>query len=182
MKELKITEDNYANIFKELLTLKEDACWYGVVSKPTVIAGTYDKGNKEVAESLGYFVGENIYTPGGTMVLNEGDVMFGIMRYGNIFTELKNLRFNFVGFLQSKGLNAKVEGNDIIIDNMYKVAGTSHSVVGLRKILVFVISIHETNNSDIRKICNKNTKKVPKGLLSYNISSEDVLEFMKTLI
>lgn len=180
MKELIINEDNYKKTFKEILSSKEDVFWYGICKKPIVILGTYDKGNKEEAIRLGYDYGENTYTRSGTFLLNKGDIQIGIMRYDWNTYEMKKFQNNFIEFLISKGLNAKVAGNDIMVNNE-KIAGTSHQVYDNRKIFLFEISMFEPNLEHIKAVCNKPMLKIPAGLTKYGINSNEIIDLFRNM-
>ena len=77
-------------------------------------------------------------------------------------------------YLKSKGLDARHEDNDVLVDG-YKVSG------GFSKWLnsdMQYYGIHISMNTDldvIRKICTKPMEKIPKGLSEYGFTRSDIL-------
>lgn len=110
---------------------------------------------------------------GGTMVLfPEGIQLFHIYKNGVYMGyDFKNM---LIKWLRAKGLNATLDKNDILVDG-YKIAGDIHSTFpnGLRYYGI-CISI----NMDLDKLklyCDKEMKKIPKGLSDYGITRDELM-------
>lgn len=93
-----------------------------------------------------------------------------------------NLDFlsHFTDFLKEKGLNAIQEDNDILIDG-YKVAsGCNINLPPDYKRTFSAVQISWKCDIDlIRNICLKPMVKIPKGLDEYNITQEDIIDFIQ---
>ena len=76
----------------------------------------------------------------------------------------------------SKGINASVKGNDIVVDDKYKVCGVSasHSFLGMNFYVMFVAI--NSNKDLIEKICLKPMYKIPTGLSQYSIEADDIIQ------
>ena len=103
---------------------------------------------------------------GSTFVFNKGDLVFLHCGENDHFgikwrQYLKNK-------LISKGLNAFLDNNDLLIDG-YKSLGDTE----LKSIYICCIAI-KNNPELIENICLKPINKIPRGLEYYNISTEEV--------
>lgn len=81
---------------------------------------------------------------------------------------------DLVFYLQSKGVNAEISGNDVLADG-YKIAGSMNKWINSD---IQFYGIHISINCDaerIDKICQKPMAKVPRGLSEYGIKRDDVL-------
>ena len=77
-------------------------------------------------------------------------------------------------FLNDKGLNAEICGNDILVDG-YKIAGSMSKWISND---IQFYGIHISINCDserIDKICQKPMVKIPRGLSEYEVQRNDVL-------
>jgi hypothetical protein len=81
----------------------------------------------------------------------------------------------------AKGYKAEIIGNDIIVEDEFKVASFSSRRFG--KTLFGSFQISFTVNMDlIKSLCTKPMKKIPKGLNDYNIYFEEIYRvFINTL-
>lgn len=128
--------------------------------------------DEELCSEMGYMVKNFLYN-GGVIVVEEGDVDiadFGVP--GNAFKD-RFFQF-FTEWLRSKGLDSKIDGNDITVDG-YKVCGfgfRKHNQIDYTTIHIGI----NTNIESIEKICTKKMKKVPGGLGRYGITGEDIRE------
>lgn len=124
----------------------------------------------------------NIGRRGGSFVVNKGDIGVGVIDVGINNSFGLYIYQSFVQFLQNKGLNAKAIDNDVLVDN-YKVFGwASHFYKEYNAIF---ISCHFTMSVDlelIQNVCTKPMNKVPKGLLEFGITSEDIKEFITNVV
>ena len=78
-----------------------------------------------------------------------------------------------------KGLSAKINGNDIIIDELYKVISYASINVGDRIIYTCVHISMNANIEHIKNICRKSMSKIPKGLNYYNVYDYEILNILK---
>ena len=145
---------------------------YVVVDSPVVITHRRTQVDEAKCAEMGYSVVES-YNNAGTIVSNAGDVLIGH------FAEPENGWYHrfiayFVDWLKSKGLNAEFVSNDITVDG-YKVCGMCITRYGRIDYTGGIISVN-VNLDDIKAICRKPMKKVPKGLSDYGITSEEIEE------
>jgi len=89
---------------------------------------------------------------------------------------------SLVQFLKTKGLNAVLEGNDMMLDG-YKVA--SITAINLAPTYEWQYTGMQISvNQDLyvmEHACKNPTKKTPKGLSEWGITTEDILEWVETL-
>lgn len=170
---IKITEDNYKENLKEILRANKDGFWYAEVSKPFVALGSYDKGNKEVAESLGYTCADNVYVRGGTIVLKPNDLVFGIFRYNATGHEEREL-IKEIALL----IGTEINNNDFMLDGK-KVGAISTEITFNRKLMIVFFTMTDPNLDDISKICNKKSNKIPGKLTG--ITKDKIIDFFEKL-
>lgn len=116
---------------------------------------------------------------GGSIVHFVGNVtmcyIYNMQKYrGKHF--IYDLYNDFVAYLKSKGLNASVIGNDILIDN-FKVASGVENYYFINENVVCYMGFQISINQDadiISAVCKKPMVKIPRALSYYDISSEDV--------
>jgi hypothetical protein len=143
---------------------------YVVVERPVAIVHHRYQVDEDICEALGYDIVES-YNNAGTIVSNAGDVLIGH------FAQPENGWYGrfidyFLGWLKAKGLNADFVSNDIVVDG-YKVCGMCVTRYGRIDYTGGIISVN-TKLEHIKAICKKPMKKVPKGLSSWGITSEEV--------
>ena len=145
----------------------------GFVSTHTLVAFGNDKGL-----DVQYMIDNNIpywYTNnfGATIIKSAGD--FGVavtkvdgwnegQRYINLVKD----------YLISKGINASVDNNDLMIDGQYKVG--SFGSINLGDNYIYT-AFHFSINVDldlIKRICTKPMVKIPKGLSEYGITYQEI--------
>lgn len=152
---------------------------YGVIESPVAIVHMSRQVDGEICAGLGYEVYES-FNNCGTILCNEGDVVVGHF-YKPDNGWLGKFCTSLVEWLRGKGLNATIDGNDILVDG-FKVCGTCITRYGRIDYTGAFIGIH-TNLDHIKAICRKPMKKVPKGLSEYGITTEEVeqwwIEFCK---
>ena len=79
-------------------------------------------------------------------------------------------------YLKNKGLNsAKLSNNDITVDN-YKVASAVETTYNGWQYISSLIAINQDIEA-INNICNKPMVKVPKALIEYGITTEEMKKF-----
>lgn len=121
----------------------------------------------------------NTHSMGGVIVNFEGDICIGNYQpkhnnFGEKFLE------EFAKWLEKKGINCIISNNDVLIDGKYKVA--SYMSVFTNNCLY--TAIHISANMDINKIidiCTKPMVKIPKGLIDYGITSEEIKDYILSL-
>jgi len=110
---------------------------------------------------------------GGTIVLNKGDVGFGYLSKDENNTWLAETSDKIVHFFKSKGLNARRDKNDILVDDK-KVSGNGTFLRnGLHLSAIFFA--FENSLELIKSICFKQMKKVPTSLSEYGITQADLI-------
>lgn len=142
-----------------------------------VIISTLDPMNKEFLES------NNIETvrlgnAGGCIVAFPDNLEVGYFSKDVDDTFIERLTHKTVDYLKSKGLNATLDNNDILIDETYKVFSTSKATYD--ETLLFG-GVHVSINCDaelVDKICTKPMKKIPKGLSDYGITSAEMFNLI----
>lgn len=143
---------------------------YVVVDSPVVITHRRTQVDEAKCAEMGYSVVES-YNNAGTIVSNKGDVLIGH------FAEPENGWYDrfiayFLDWLKARGLNAEYVSNDIVVDG-YKVCGMCITRYGRIDYTGGIISMN-VNLDDIKAICRKPMKKVPKGLSDYGITTEEI--------
>ena len=143
---------------------------YVVIESPVAIVHRKTQVDEAICKELGYEIVES-YNNGGTILANPGDIIFShLAEPGNGWL----LRFKdyFVNWLKTNELNAVCEDNDILVDG-YKVCGLCITRYGRIDFSSAILAVN-TNLDHIKQICRKPMKKVPKGLMDYGITTEEV--------
>lgn len=143
---------------------------YVVVTSPVVIVHSKTQVDETVCNALGYEIVES-YNNAGTIVSNAGDVLIGHFYHPNNGWYDRFIAY-FIDWLKAKGLNAEYVSNDILVDG-YKVCGMCVTRYGAIDYTGGIISMN-VNLDHIKQICHKPMVKVPKGLMEYGISTEEV--------
>lgn len=171
------------DIEKELINLstnKNEDCIYCIHENPLVFRSKNNDVNDE------YCIKNNIqicnsFNMGGTIVANTGDIDIAIFK-----KEGWDIGRNLLQFLCEKLRtyipNIKVDGNDIITDEKYKVISNASINVGERYIYTCVHISFNPNIELIKNTCNKPMVKIPKGLNSYNISQNYILNIISQFL
>lgn len=168
------TNAEWLNIGKSYIEAGTHCIAYGVQGVPAVLTHKKSQVNEELCKQMGYVVYEAFFN-GGTIVANPGDI--AVAHWFKINNNWKEFFVSqFIEWLQSKGLNATYEDNDILVDG-YKVCGTCVTRYGRIDFSAIHIGIN-TKLDDIQKICTKPMKKIPKGLLEYGITTEEVEQWL----
>lgn len=85
-------------------------------------------------------------------------------------------------YLRSKGLDATIDKNDIIVDGVHKIAGTSSMFV--EDIQKYFYGMHLSVNVDnqvISSVCTKQSGKIPKGLSDYGVTRSEILDMLNII-
>ena len=118
---------------------------------------------------------------GGACVVFEDDV--NIICYHEGFSDIGQRTLELVNsYLQDKGLNSSIIGNDLIITEdeiLYKVGSFASVWInndrGMETVIHFALNI---DNELIERICKKPINKIPKSLSDYGITSQELLDFL----
>lgn len=115
---------------------------------------------------------------GGTIINFEEDICVGnFQQYHNTFG--KNFMEKLMEFIQQKGLNCEMVDNDLLV-NGFKCA--SYMTTNIDNCLYTAIHISIGMDLDlIKNICTKPMKKVPKGLIDFGITREDIIQFLEEM-
>lgn len=124
----------------------------------------------------------NIGRRGGTFVVNNGDIGFGYITKGLDNTIGELIYNDFANYLRAKGLNVKKVANDILVDG-YKVFGwASHYYKDFDAIYITAHFTLSVNLELINNICTKPMNKIPKGLLDFGVTREEIKHFIISVL
>ena len=117
---------------------------------------------------------------GGCLVLFPGNVIF--LDITPVQSPYRYMEFSreFILFLESKGIKAYMEGNDIMVDNKKIMGAISQALPEPYEEWVYfggAISINADANL-INKICSKPMVKIPGALSDYGITTEELMKFI----
>lgn len=115
---------------------------------------------------------------GGTIVLSPGSIGFARLDYdieNKFSTAFRNA---IIDFLCSKGLSATYDGNDILINGIYKPIGISKVVLPNGIVYYAAIFSATADRELINKICTKPANKIPAGLVDFGISMSELRNFI----
>lgn len=169
-------EEYLDNIQRYLTERNETVIVYN--NKDCVLQGA-DSLNDEYCNEHGLVIYKT-HGFGGTIVNFKDDICVG--NYQPDFNDF-GVEFlqGFTEWLKTKGLNAEMCNNDILIDEKYKVASfMSQYTNGC-----LYTAIHISVGMDIeviKSICTKPMNKIPKGLNEYGITKEIVDEYILSVI
>ena len=177
---IEMNASNCEEIIANTVRAQEDAFIMGVTDKVLVLGGDSNEVNIAYCQENNIPI-KNIPNVGGCMVLNIGDVEIGYFTT-NIQSNWHNeFMENFCKYLTNKRINAKMYGNDLLLDDTYKTASFSTRRLGNLLYIAVHISI-DTLDELINNICLKPRNKIPKGLGQYGITTEEVVSFVKTYV
>ncbi len=117
---------------------------------------------------------------GGCMVLFPGNIIIQDVYRGFDFNRLKYFIHDFVEWLQMFGVDAIVNGNDVLVDGK-KIIGTVAYVLPnpYKGWVYFLVSISINSDLDlINNICLKPSIKLPGALSTYGITTEEVMDWV----
>lgn len=123
---------------------------------------------------------------GGTIVANSGDIDMAIFRREG-WGVGKKILYGLGEYLVKKyNLNVAVDGNDLIIDGLYKVC--SYASINANRssenALIYTC-VHLSFNPHVEmidKICTKPMVKIPRGLGYYGIDQNEILEEVSRIV
>ena len=170
-----LTNINYVERIKQGIINKEEVFLYGCTQYPVVL-----KGQGDIDEQ--YCKNNNIeiyssFNAGGTIIMDKGDIDIVILKEKG-WDIGKYLGEQILQYLQAKAINVSLEGNDILVDGIYKVASYSSINLGDAINPYIYTAGHISINPNlemIKCICKKEMVKIPKGLGEYGITTEEMV-------
>lgn len=118
--------------------------------------------------------------PGGSLVLFPGNIIF--LDINPVESPRRFMRFtqDFIRYLKDNGIDAELDGNDIMVDGKKVVGAISTALPEPYDGWVyFGASISINSDAElIDKICTKPMEKVPGALSDYGLTTTDVMQFI----
>ena len=184
MESLKTSIKSWFANLESFLTKREEQFMIGISDKTEVSYGWEDDINKEYCNSHNiphYFMNRN----GGTIVHFKDNIALVWIYNNRIYKKLMFVALiqDLAEHLKEKGLNVELQGNDILVDG-FKVA-SCHSYNLAPDYTWTYEGMQISMNVDldiIKNVCKKEMKKVPKGLQEYNITTNEIVEFIENWI
>lgn len=184
---MRLQEVNTRNIVQEISKViqnQEEVLGYMVVDEDYVSPGYNNTFDTDFCVKNGIKVLPS-QNEGGVLFISKGDFEIGLFSKD---TENK-FHIQFANalkqYLTGKGINCEYRGNDLLVDDLYKVASYSSRRYGNILFTAFHIAIN-MNLEMIKAICLKPMLKVPKGLADYGVTTNEVkslfLDFVKDMI
>lgn len=176
---MEIIEMNAHNVidgFNEVIKNRKQCFVYGVPDGNYVFTGTTNSCNCEYCEKNNVKI-LPIPNEGGVIVVNKGDVEIAIFKDNGYDICRKYMKILF-NELKTKIPNISLEGNDMMIDGKYKCIGSSSRNLSHPLTPYVYTAIHISLDVDlelIKHICQKEMKKIPKGLSEYGFTTEEVI-------
>lgn len=115
---------------------------------------------------------------GGTIVLSPGSIGFARLDYDASNTFSNKFIEAILKFLQTKGLDATYDGNDVLIDGKYKPIGNSKIVLPNGIVYHAMIFSSHVDLNLINNICTKPAIKIPVGLEDFGVSMQELRHFI----
>lgn len=173
---------NYNELENELVTRinnKINGGVYLIHNEPLIILSNIPDANFDYIEQSNFNVW-NSRNFGGTIVAFPNDIDVGILKKDGF-----NLGKNILIFLKEKLskyiVNLEIVGNDLLVDNKYKVISYASTNAGDNYIYTVVHISLNPNVEIISKVCTKEMKKIPKGLSDYGLTTELIEEMLQEL-
>lgn len=166
----KIDFTNYLQELPELLENKNETVM--VTSKETCIL----QGDNEF-NSINGLPSYKTHDFGGSIINFQEDVC--VCNYQPDFNSFGDDLMDLITeFLKNKGLKAERYGNDILVDDEFKVA----SYMSERLNGCLYTAAHISIGMDlelIKKVCTKGMVKIPKGLKDYGITQKEIIDLIE---
>lgn len=172
MKAEQIYENNIVEKILNSILNKQEGLFYFVADETIAFPGYGNPINKDICDANNIKV-ISLPNEGGIIVSGPGSISIGHFSkdLGNTFN--KDLTNCLISWLQDLNLNVTLYGNDILIDNTYKVA--SSGTRNFDGILFSTFHISYSVDIDlIKQICTKPMIKIPKGLEEFGISQKQL--------
>ena len=165
------------NKFIETINNKQEKQFYCVADKDYVFNGLDDDFNETYCADNNITI-LNLEQSGGTIITSKGNVGIAIFRYDG-WQDGEKLITALYNYLKEKINNLSIDGNDLLVDDKYKVASHSSKNVGDKLILTTMQISINVNLELINNICLKPMKKIPKGLSDYGIITDEIIRFIE---
>lgn len=179
IRELKI--ENLQKELNEIIANKEECFAYCIPDGNYVFRDKKNQLNETYCNEHNIAI-IDAHSMGGAIVMSEGDIEIGIFRH-NGWDDLNKFGEALASYLATKINNVKFVDNDIIVDDIYKCAGTySVNLTGTMEDNFILSACHISINMNlelIKNICTKPMTKIPKGLSDYGITTEQIVNFLK---
>lgn len=117
---------------------------------------------------------------GGTIVANAGDMGVAILKKEGWTIGADTLNY-LCEKLKDRIPNLRVDGNDLIGEENFKLTSYASFNVGNRVIYTIIAISFNPNIEHISNICSKPMNKIPKGLSDYGITREEIVDFINTI-
>lgn len=167
---VKVPSKDAVTTIQDFIVNQKHGFAYCVHDEKLCFVASADAVNEDACAEYGYRVIDTKHT-GGAVVVNKGDM--SVIYFGNVGNRVM---LDFADYLieqyKKRGLNAEYADNDVLIDG-YKISGLSATKYGNIQYSTIHIGVH-TDVEQIRKICRKPMKKIPKGLSEYGITTEEI--------
>ena len=168
---IKLDTTNCVQETIRLIKSKTECYVYGIADKPCVFPGEAAI-NEDACRDNGVQI-LRLPSRGGAIVVNGGDIEFAQLKSGESFWG-REILVLLKKYLISKGINAEIQDNDLMVDGLYKVASHASALIDG----FCYTTVHVSINADIpliKLICTKPMKKIPKGLSEFGITAEEML-------
>ena len=154
-------------------------CLYYLPKQTTAFVGYNNNIDAEKAQQYDVKV-FRLNNEGGVIISDKGSLIIGaFFDEANEFQQ--TLAFNICQKIMAKGYKAEIIGNDIIVEDEFKVASFSSRRFGKTLFGSFQISF-TVSMELIKSLCTKPMRKVPRGLNYYNIYLDEIFYiFINTL-
>lgn len=167
-------KDAYEHL-KYIFKFQKEDCFIAVFTEPAVHYGEELWFNEDRAKELNLEM-FNLHRRGGAIVTSPGDLVYCFFLKEDDQDLAKQLEQFLLQKIRSKGLNVALVDNDLLI-NGKKFYGSMKQDIGRMHFIGGHISIN-CNLELIQQICTKPMKKEPIGLGSFNITTQDVIEWI----
>jgi len=172
------TGDESGQLAYEAIQDKREQLYITKSDKVTILCGTGSQYDKEYCDNNGYYImNMPAIIPGGIIVSNIGDYSFAMVDDLKRGLWLSGVRAAIVRFLISKNLNARVAGNDILIDDL-KISGSGFSISEKMRFEGLSISVVDSTGI-IKNVCVKKMIKQPTYLQKYGIDINDIIKIVE---
>lgn len=169
-------------IQRELVSLtmsKTEDAIYCIYDRPVVFRSTTNDVNDYYCEQNNMLI-INTGNMGGTIVANTGDIGVAILKKEGWTVGADTLN-QLCEKLKDRTPNLRVDGNDLIGEENFKLTSYASFNVGNRVIYTIIAISINPNIEDIVNICSKPMNKIPKGLSDYGIAREEIVDFINTI-
>lgn len=169
------TGDESGQLAYEAIQDKREQLYITKSDKVTILCGTGSQYNKEYCDNNGYYImNMPAIIPGGVIISNIGDYSFAIIDDLKRGLWLSGVRASIVSYLKSKNLNARIAGNDILIDDL-KISGSGFSLSEQMRFEGLSISVVDSSEI-IKNVCVKSMIKLPTNLQKYGLDIQDLVK------